>query len=221
MDEAIQANLNKLPFSNARISTMTVLVQLSTTELNITRIIEHSNSNSVDGLSTIKFAVRIPGNRKNKKQNIKSFKNSLSIIFEYKSRKICVKVFSNGKLHVTGCHSVADTLSVATLFCTLYYSVEGVSIRPISHDVHMYNIIFSLDKSVNLNSLHNNLKKAGHVSIYNRDVYSGIKIKKEVPTKAKPLTILGFSSGNFIFAGLKTADDIGHLKDITDFLSRI
>lgn len=218
MDDAIRANLDALPFNDARVSTMTVLVELSTDDINISNIIEHSNDVTSH---TFKFAVRIPGSKKNKKQNIKSFKNSVSIIFEYKSRKICVKVFSNGKLHITGCHSVADTLSVATMFCALYHSIEGVSIRPISHDIQMFNVIFSLEKSVSLTSLHNNLIKVGHTSIYNRDVYSGIKIKKEVPSKSKPLTVLGFSSGNFILAGLKCPDNIAHLKDITDFLSRI
>lgn len=217
MDQAIQNNIDKLPFENARVSTMTVLVELSTDDLNIENIIENSNNHA----TAINFTIRIPGNKKNKKQNIKSFKNSLSIIFEFKSRKICVKVFSNGKLHITGCHSVSDTLSVATLFCTLYHSIEGVHIIPTSHDIHMYNIIFSLNKSVSLINLHNNLKKAGHTSIYNRDVYSGIKIKKEVSTKTKPLTILGFSSGNFILAGLKSPGDIASLKDVTDFLSHI
>lgn len=213
-DQQIESQLHMFPFRNAQVSTMTVMIRLSLDQINLEKLLE----TKVDGYT---YFIRVPGERKNKRKNFKPFRNSLSVIFDTLTRRVCVKVFRNGKLQITGCKTLCDTLELATKFCSLYYILSDTNVHVVSSDIHMYNIIFNLNKSINLDQLHNDLKKNNHTSIYNRDIYSGIKIKQSIAEGTKPLTVLGFSSGNFILAGLKKPEDIASLSPITSFLARI
>jgi TATA-box binding protein (TBP) (component of TFIID and TFIIIB) len=217
-DESIREKLNNFPFIDAVISTMTIMITLSLNLLDIEAIVNNKNKDYIPN----NYYIRVPGEKKNKKKNFRSFKNSISIIFESLTRrKVCVKVFRNGKLQITGESSISNTIEIANTFCRLYSSVTDSKVHVLRHDIHMFNIIFNLKKSLNLSQLYIDLKNKGYQAIYNRDIYSGIKIKKPMTDRHKPLTVLGFSSGNFILAGLKKPEDIDALNPITSFLAQI
>jgi TATA-box binding protein (TBP) (component of TFIID and TFIIIB) len=222
-DDTFRIILDTFPFENAKVSTITYAFQLSK-RIPLDDVIDMFENdkdkwNSVwVGIGT-NAVLRVPGSKKTKKKTFRSFKNSLSILFN----KVCVKVFLNGKCQITGCASIHQNVQYINMliaFCKECLDIGEV--RVVHQDLHMFNIIFNIHKSIKLMDLHKRMLSMKIVSLYNRDIYSGIKIK--VPkwgSKNKYSTMLGFSSCNFILAGMKTKEDVESFLDILYLLQEL
>ena len=215
IDASIASVLQQVRIANAKISTMTLAFKLSS-NIDLSVLLReykdstqwHKHCAAIGETAT----VREPGEKKNRKSLFVSFKNSISVLFMRGKRKVCIKSFSNGKLQVTGCNTVVEAAQIVDRFCMLLKECGLPLLTTLEISVQMFNVCFQLEKRVNLADLQNYLRQRNVTCFYDRDVYSGIKIKQE--TGASKLTILGFSSGNFILAGMKQPNDVMQLSPI-------
>lgn len=207
--------------ANVHVSTMTVTMSLEgITSIWIPSLVEEWKQHGiVNGMY-----VRVPGEKKDsrKRKIAKSFNNSVTVVKVVDGRKQCAKLFRNGTLHVTGCKSLNDSLEVGGDMCKALGCILGVKeIRVSEYKVLMTNIVvnmksFFYDQGgfLDLSKIKQELERFGITSSYDRNIYPGIKVKIH-KDKGGVCTILGFSSGNFILAGLK---DIG--DDVDSIIGR-
>lgn len=135
------------------------------------------------------------------------------------TRKVSIKCFTNGTLHITGVKAMHRAYEIAQMFCMLFELVEGgngmndmFSIK--RHIVQLINVHVNLlqppDKphqSINLCRVYDVLQnKTPHYTTYNNDRHSGVIIKF-LTSNMIYVTILVFESGNVLLCGIKSISD--------------
>jgi TATA-box binding protein (TBP) (component of TFIID and TFIIIB) len=144
----------------------------------------------------------------------KSFYNQVTINFCDHTKK-SIKVFSNGRLQITGLTSVYDTeFTINTLLKVLSLSSNAVDKDVNINDVYvkhisiaMINSNFSFNFGVDIIKLKKKFEKMENVSIiYNPDVYPGLKVKHK--TKYGVSSMFIFSTGNVVITGVKDLKEI-------------
>lgn len=188
--------------SCARVSTMTI-----TARLNVDKVCRDSMAIAVslmDGTGPLSSS---KASRKRKPPSV--FYNQFSCCHGTKS----IKVFKNGRMHVTGCTSPVQFLEVASAVCTLMTEVAGISacdgsasVRVLDFDVHMINMNFGVGTPLYLQDLLTKCASRGFIASYDADTYPGLNVK--MPINDRHVTALVFKSGKIIITGAKRVADI-------------
>lgn len=140
-------------------------------------------------------ALHVPRKRK------REFDNQTTVRHGSKS----VKLFRNGRVHVTGCKSLADFQAAVADVCAAL-SDAGVRTsdgQPMRFDrvtVHMMNVTFDAGSRLRLRPLRDALTALGHAVRYDADVYPGLNAKL-CTGDGRRVTALVFGSGKVILTG--------------------
>ena len=139
----------------------------------------------------------------------KTFFNQASIHFKTHTQK-CVKVFSNGRLHLTGITSINEASNVCVFICNLLNSTLGAITGSKSVDAYdlkicMINTNFSLNHGIDILKLKKCLSELNDINCqYTPDTYPGLKIKCFITNAS----VFIFSSGQIVITGVKSLNDI-------------
>jgi TATA-box binding protein (TBP) (component of TFIID and TFIIIB) len=208
----LNTSSNNLPIT---LSTMTVLVTLNRL------ICLETLANSIDNDNIQEFITTVTGNSANIKVSNKKRKFNNALVFNCTNiqtdhgtllKKQAVKIFCNGKMHITGAKSTQDAIYIADVFASFMEIVcggNGISgmFSIIDFNVQMINYYFKIDKIIDGKML--SLKKVHHIlktttpyfSSYNSEHHAGVIIK------APMFSFLIFDSGNIIIS-LQNANDV-------------
>lgn len=173
-----------------RVCTATITCVLSKRSIDLTTL---SSSQSGD--------IEIRTTKSSRRHEYRPFSNSITMVMDAKKT---IKVFTNGKLHITGC-------------CTIQHAHQLVE-RLIAHmqwrDAAIVETkLLTLNTSLALNpksivSLHNLSilfpKHSVEVTArYTPDIYQGVVLKVSHEPTHRILTILCFYTGSFIVSGIQ------------------
>jgi TATA-box binding protein (TBP) (component of TFIID and TFIIIB) len=142
----------------------------------------------------------------------KSFYNQVTIQYKDITTK-SIKLFSNGKLQITGITSLNEATSVAHLMETILnttFCVEDYKVTSI--EIGMINTNFSFGRKLDIINLRTILSKHPNVKIeYEPDVYPGLKMKYD------KTSVFIFTTGNVLITGVKSLEEIQEaLKYVVD-----
>ena len=153
----------------------------------------------------------------------KTFFNQASIHYTTHTTK-CIKVFSNGKLHITGVTSMIEASEVCEFTCNLLNKTIGAvigneKIEPINLRICMINTNFSVNHGLDIIKLKNIMKSNENIMCtYTPDTYPGLKIKYNHTASGNKSSVFIFSSGQIVITGVKSLVDIidvyGSIMDI-------
>lgn len=141
----------------------------------------------------------------------KSFYNQSTVNYTDHSTK-SIKVFSNGRLQITGLSSVADAKKAVNVLCEIlkksYGAVKAKEITVKDCSIAMINSNFSFNTGIDILKIKKDLEKTNKsVSIiYNPEVYPGLKIKHKTTKGTSSLFV--FTTGNVVITGVKSIQEI-------------
>jgi len=154
----------------------------------------------------------------------KTFFNQASIHYKTHTTK-CVKVFSNGRLHITGVTSMIEASEVCMFTCDILNktmgSITGGKVEPIDLRICMINTNFAINHGINIIKLKNILQnQEKYTCSYTPDTYPGLKIKYTHEYSKNISSIFIFSSGQVVITGVKLLIDINDVYDsLLDIIS--
>lgn len=130
----------------------------------------------------------------------KSFHNQVSVkgLDAETGSRYCVKLFRNGKMHITGCKSMARALMVADQI--LRQVKPGCDHLLLDTDIEMLNMDFQASMPLNLKALVDTLEEEELPVSYNPISYPGAKLQLGF------CTVLCFSSGSVIVTGARSIE---------------
>lgn len=201
--ETCNATYDEFLFQGLQINTMTMLVE---TNLNIIPMDTLKSKLSEEVLQMFGTGLKTK----------KTFSNCIIFSFTYESRFVAVKMFSNGKLHITGlhCYEHAEAVSLKHMELVKHVLEMGDEYSPKILNVsnHMINASFKLKKCIdlgNLSKLASTVKENIYSVLYEKTTHPGINIKIHDPDyQSKKITILVFSTGSIILTGMKNLDGL-------------
>jgi TATA-box binding protein (TBP) (component of TFIID and TFIIIB) len=141
----------------------------------------------------------------------KSFYNQTTINYSDHSTK-SIKVFSNGRLQMTGLSSVNDARKAVNVLKTVFKasrgSVNTTDINIVASSIAMINSNFSFNVGIDIIKLKKHLEKKYDTIriIYNPEVYPGLKIKHTTSRGISSLFV--FTTGNVVITGVKSIQEI-------------
>ena len=142
----------------------------------------------------------------------KTFFNQASIHYSTHTTK-CIKVFSNGRLHITGVTSIIEAANVCEFTCKLLNKTLGAvkgneKVEAIDLQLCMINTNFSLNHGIDIIELKKQFQKYEKFTcFYTPDTYPGLKIKYLHDSSDKS-SIFIFSSGQIVITGVKHIVDV-------------
>ena len=142
----------------------------------------------------------------------KTFFNQASVHYTTHTTK-CIKVFSNGRLHITGVTSMIEAANVCIFTCDLLNSTIGsvkgnTKVEAMDLQVCMINTNFSLNHGIDIIELKKQFQRYENYScFYTPDTYPGLKIKYHHDASNKS-SIFIFSSGQIVITGVKNIIDV-------------
>jgi TATA-box binding protein (TBP) (component of TFIID and TFIIIB) len=154
------------------------------------------------------------------RKKYRSFLNCVTTIFDEKK---AIKVFCNGKMHVTGCCKIAYGFELVNRFAAAMkwddYSITNYKILTFNTCIKL-----SSNKYIDLSTFHDILYKKNIQSRYTPDTYQGLVIKIIYKNTDKKISILCFYTGNFIITGVSHPEHLSYgfeflhniMKDIYD-----
>jgi TATA-box binding protein (TBP) (component of TFIID and TFIIIB) len=149
---------------------------------------------------------------KSKKKTYRAFSNSVTIIFD---RTKAVKVFVNGKLHITGCNEIAQAIRHANAFAE---AMGWAAARAEGVKVLTLNVALGVQprRNVLLKDFYAFLSsQSGLHARYNPDIYQGLVLK--VPCESEPgrmVSVLLFYTGTMMITGARVPGDLVHTHDV-------
>lgn len=139
----------------------------------------------------------------------KSFFNQVTLNYRDISKK-SIKIFSNGKLQLTGLTSCVECNRVAEFVTNLlckYLNDKTISV--IKMYIGMINSNFSVMKNLDLVSLSGVLNAHKNIlSIYNPESYPAINMKYTDVSRELSVSIFIFGTGNIVITGGKRLSDM-------------
>lgn len=151
----------------------------------------------------------------------KSFYNQITLNFKDINKK-SVKIFSNGKIQITGLTSLYECKHVSEFVLSLLKTIlTGHDETRIEHSyIGMLNSNFSVMYNVDLNKLNKILQRDPRCfSVYNPESYPAINLK--IKTEDRNLSVFIFGTGNIVITGSKTISEMKHAYCyITEMLSK-
>lgn len=141
----------------------------------------------------------------------KTFFNQASIHFRNHTTK-CIKVFSNGRLHITGVTSMSEAVEVSSFVCSILNNTIGAvignkKVEAKDLQICMINTNFSLNHGINILKLKKVIINENVICNYTPDTYPGLKIKYTQENNNKTSVFI-FSSGQIVITGAKQMDEI-------------
>lgn len=216
-------NINELSFKlsnenktigQLNISTMTVVC-----DLNCTICIESLTRNFVSPdfpLCEIKKAKTNKESVLTKRGKVKkSFYNQTTITY-FKFSKKSIKVFTNGKLQITGIISINDAIDAISNVISILVNSEQTLLDSKPHPsidklsifkIEMINSNFKFGKEIKLKKLEHQLAQKYKV-VYEPDTYPGIKMKHHNSS------IFIFGTGNVVITGAKELSEIAEMYEL-------
>lgn len=196
---------------NVNVSTTTLLCELSTTKIDIRYFTELFKEHGV--------SIKISKNNKQyeltKRGKLKkTFFNQVTLNYTDVSKK-SIKIFSNGKLQITGissCFECHHVIGLVTKWLNAYIEEKTQPIKVVHAYVGMLNVNFSVGSHLDLRQLNSILNKHDNVmSVYNPETYPAINMKlyhtnEEIVSSTKErknISIFVFGTGNIVVTGGK------------------
>lgn len=145
----------------------------------------------------------------------KSFYNQTTITY-FKFSKKSIKVFTNGKLQITGIISINDALEAIGNVIQILINSENAlfASKPlpsiyklVNFKIEMINSNFKFNKELKLKKLELKLAQKYKV-VYEPDTYPGIKLK------LKNSSIFIFGTGNVVITGAKKLTEISEMYEL-------
>lgn len=207
--DAIEIKGLAIGFTRPKIATMTMTFQLDKTTVSL---------NEVEMMCESFVRTNDTPRPNKKKRPYKRFNNSITLVFDKKA----MKVFVNGKLHVTGCGSVAEAKAIVDLFLeAMMWDFDGVNVKNV--EVHTFNTCIRTPNTpkIDLNEVNFKFGRVpGVVTGYDPLTYHGLKIMKPITDEngvhnAKALL---FNTGTMTIAGVKIPKDV---ETMFDLVSRV
>jgi TATA-box binding protein (TBP) (component of TFIID and TFIIIB) len=148
--------------------------------------------------------MRVPGTKKNSKAIYKCFHNSVTV--EIGVSKVCAKIFKSGA-QICGCKCLEHVTTTVRMLENM------LNCNVVDCKVHLFNLVYKLGITLNLAKLCETLSVTDGVRVnYNRDEYSGLKVKANVD--GKTCSLLVFSSGNIIISGCINEKQLRSMYDL-------
>lgn len=201
--EEVHANKHVL-----NISTITLICNLNVQNVSIQQFIENFDEPNLvmkvqSGSNNGKFDVT----RRSKVK--RSFFNQVTLNYRDISKK-SIKIFSNGKLQITGLTSGFECQKLMDYLVRLLHRTLGDTTIAIEHSyIGMINSNFSTHMNIDLVKLNRILNRNANVmSIYNPESYPAINVKYNVPGSETCTSIFVFGTGNIVTTGGKSLSDI-------------
>ena len=148
----------------------------------------------------------------------KSFFNQVTLNYVDISKK-SIKVFSNGKLQLTGLTSCLECNRVSNMVIGwLNKYIKDSEIVITNMYMGMINSNFSVMKNLDLIRLNAILNKHDNVmSVYNPESYPAINMKYVDQAKDIAVSVFIFGTGNIVITGGKR---LGHMRDAYSFIHK-
>ena len=145
----------------------------------------------------------------------KSFYNQVTLNYKDISKK-SIKIFSNGKLQITGLTSYYECEVLTNyVISILRRTLTNEDISVTRRYVGMINSNFSVKTNLDLQKLNKILnKKVNVMSIYNPESYPAINMKY-TQSNGTTISIFIFGTGNIVITGGKT---LAHMRASYDFI---
>lgn len=141
-----------------------------------------------------------------------------------KVKKIAIKIFSNGNLHMTGVCSVTQAMLYANAFSELFNILfaltdEDEKYEPDDISVQLINACMKVNKYICLDTLKTNIESnTYYMCSFNNDHHAAVRIK--VFCEHHTVNILVFQSGNILFNAFLNGEDLFFsYKFLLDFLT--
>lgn len=208
------------------VSTITYICDLNVTEIDLKTFIETFEAKQVNTkFANIKMKP-FPVHKKfeiSKRGKIKkSFFNQITLNFEDINKK-SIKIFSNGKLQLTGLTSLFECKHVSLFILDLLKFILP-NISNINVDkgyIAMLNSNFSVMYNIDLYNFNKILQKQKNCfSVYNPESYPAINFKIHISDE-RCLSIFIFGTGNIVITGSKTLNEMTiAYKYVTDLLKQ-
>ena len=212
MDESHNAKLDNPAMSYISISTMTIVCDLSG-EIDIKKLSEGFESPSFP-VCQIKHTKQHNEYEISKRGKVrKSFYNQITVFYTDHSTK-SIKVFSNGRLQMTGLSSIQEASKVAEMMCKIIKCAPGaLRSNPdhfglVSLSIGMINSNFSFHCCIDIIKVYDIIKSTPNIHVtYDPDVYPGLKIKVQL-SPGTFASMFVFSTGNVVITGVKEPSHI-------------
>lgn len=203
---------NETKPSYLNLSTMTMVCDL-TKHIDILNLSENFKSPAF-----IECTIKKPKNNKEydltkRGKKKKTFFNQASIHFKTHTTK-CVKVFSNGRLHITGVTSMIEASDVCEFICQILNNTLGAvvgsgKVEAVDLKICMINTNFAINHGLDIIKLKNIIQNTEHyLCSYTPDTYPGLKIKYSHSKSLNKSSVFVFSSGQIVITGVKLLTDI-------------
>lgn len=207
MESSFHITSQNKDISEIKLSTMTIVCDLAC-EIDLEKLTRNFTSPSFP-LCSIKKAKSNKECTYTKRGKVKkSFYNQTTITYKTFTTK-SVKVFSNGKLQITGVTSLNETLKTIDIISYILKNSEKAVINgdPSSEmlrnlSIEMINSNFNYAKEIDLKALRNIMKKSGHDVTYDPDTYPGINAKID------GISVFIFGTGNVVITGAKSISGV-------------
>ena len=133
---------------------------------------------------------------------IKSFYNQITIKYNDHTTK-SIKVFSNGRLQITGITSEYEANRTVDIVCGIISKTQDFQPKARNIWIGMINTNFSFGVNIDIKKTLKLLKETSSVkAVYSPDVYPGIKVKHH------NTSIFVFRTGKVVITGAKTLKEI-------------
>jgi TATA-box binding protein (TBP) (component of TFIID and TFIIIB) len=158
----------------------------------------------IRGMNVFK-SITVP--KRNKKKQLQSFHNQVSVgvVLPETERILCVKLFLNGSIHITGCKNVNDAITVMNiLFSRLHY--ESLTIKRLTGlKICMINSNFKIGFEIDRVRLYH-LIKDNITCSYDPTIHACVDIK--YLSDEKKVSIFVFESGSIIITGANKLEQV-------------
>ena len=125
-----------------------------------------------------------------------SFYNQITITYQNWTKK-SIKLFSNGKVQMTGLTSYNEALTVLELIQQILLLSLDIHVKPSPPTIAMINTNFSFKKFINILKLKKLLINQNYSVVYNPEVYPGLKIR----SPDFKISVFFFNTGNVVITG--------------------
>lgn len=190
-------------FSPLNLSTMTIIGSLNNSNIDIKYFSENFTS-PVHPFCILKKTKKHGDYIETKRGKVKkSFYNQVTIQYRDTTTK-SIKLFSNGKLQITGITSLNEASKVCKMMKEILNTTFEKSLFEIvSIEIGMINTNFSFGRKIDIIQLKHYLKEKPNTKIkYEPDVYPGLKVKHF------NTSIFVFATGNVLLTGVKSIEEI-------------
>lgn len=200
----------KYGHSSLNISTMTLVCCTNKEYIDMEKFVEHFEVVKGDFNAVLKKKNRHDKPTITKRGKVKkNFFNQATITYRDNTTK-SIKVFTNGKLQMTGITSLIEGLRVAHKICDIVSECTNTKIIVTNVRIAMINSDFCIRKNVNLHRFQCDIEDRNIDCGYDPDTYPGLKVKY------KGVSIFIFSTGSVVITGSKSLKE---LQDAFLFIS--